>query len=182
MAIQHVVILHILKCRLYYFGKKSVFLVLFIFQILALMGQTINVETGKFPGVKKMQIQGFRGVTANKTSRSVYHFDNNGNAVKSSHFFKLRCIARYKYIYNDKGLLSEKNGKYKVNNKWRIDTTKFINELDTDDKLTRKTTVFGGWTTDAYYQDFDKNNNPQTIIYPANGIKLVKYNTLNQTT
>ena len=51
-----------------------------------------------------------------------------------------------------------------------------------NNKVARKTTVFGGWTTDAYYQDFDKNNNPQTIIYPANGIKLVKYNTLNQTT
>jgi len=157
---------------------KTFFFILLFFQALTLIGQPIDVETEKYPGVKKIKVQAFRGIYAKKTSRSVYYFDKKGNAVKSSHFYKIKRLADYMYLYNDKGFLLEKNNTYDVNNKRETSTTRFTYEFDTNDRLIRKTTDFGNGKLDVYYQDFD-NNNPQTIIYPAK-IEKREYNSLSR--
>lgn len=130
-----------------------------------------------------MIVQSFSGFDAKKTFRAVYYFDKSGNAIKSSHFYRIRRYASYRYLYNNKGRLLEKSKTYDINNKNKkkeINTTRFTYEFDPIGRLIHKTTDSEGQKSEEYYQDFD-NNNPQTIIYPSNGIKYVrKYNSLNQ--
>jgi len=159
---------------------KIIIFTLIFFQPLTLMGQRLDVETEKFPGVKKMTVRFYGSRYFKKSSRIVYYFDSNGNAIKSSDFDGIKCVARHLYLYNEKGLLSEEIQTYDVDDKKATHTTKWMYEFDTNDRLIRKAIVFGNgkWEADIYYQDFDENNNPQTVI--SDNRTTIEYNSLGK--
>lgn len=136
-------------------------------------GQSIDIETEKFMGIKKLIVKSFNGCCAQKGFRAIYYFDNNGRTIKSSNYFKRQLLASYEYRYNDKGFLIEKNQTFDINNKNRKDTTKFDYTLDANGRVITKAINFGKWTAKDMYSDFDTLNYAQTVIHTFDNNKGV---------
>ena len=142
---------------------KETLFVIFLVLTLTTKAQSIDVATERFPTVKKLIIKSFNGCVK-KGYRTVYLFDDKGQAIESSSYLKRKLLAKYKYVYNDKGLLTEKIQTYSINDKKRTDTTRFIYEFDLNARLLSKSKYFGIWTSTETYQDFDANGFPTTVI------------------
>jgi hypothetical protein len=143
---------------------KTLILITLLLLTLTSTGQSIDVEKEKFPGIQKLTVKSFNGCCSMNGYRVVYYFDNIGNVIRSLNYFKKKHLANFEYRYNDKGLLMEKIQTYDIDNKSRIDTIRFTYEFDTSDRITLKTEHFGKWKHTESYQDFDANNNPQTVL------------------
>jgi hypothetical protein len=94
---------------------------LFFLKSILLFGQSINVETQKFPKTAKLVVKSYNVCCVKKGFRAEYYFDKNGKPISSDHFFKKELRATYKYNYNNKGLLIEKIQTFDINNKNRKD-------------------------------------------------------------
>lgn len=125
--------------------------------------QSIDVETEKFPDIKKLVVKSFNDCVK-KGYRAVYLFDSNGQAIESSNYFKKKLLAQYKYRYNEKGLLIEKIQTFDINNKNKVDTTKFIYEFDEQERVISKSKFFGQWVVLEIFQNFNDKGFPTTII------------------
>jgi len=161
---------------------------LFFISLLLLLttvsfGQSIDVETEKFPGTKKLVVKSYNGCCAQNGYKAVYLFDSIGRAIKSYNYFKRRLLATYEYHYNEKGFLAEKIMVYDINNKSRKDTTKFVYTFDLKDRVVTKTKYFGNWSSIEAYSDFDTLNNPTTVRHTFDkntSIEKRVYNSLGQ--
>ncbi len=131
---------------------------------LTIKSQSIDVEMEIFPGTKKLEVKSFNGCCSKKGYRAVYLIDNKGQAIELSNYFKRKLLAKFKYVYNEKGLLTEKIQTYSINDKKRNDTTRFIYEFDDQERVTSKSEYFGIWVSREKYKDFDKNGFPMTVI------------------
>lgn len=164
-------------------GHHLIFISLFLLLTSGSFGQSIDVETEKFLGTKKLIVNSFNGCCAQKGYKAIYYFDSSGRTIKSSNYFERKLLASYEYRYNDKGLLTEKITLYDINNKSLKDTTYFTYIFDQKDRLTTKTEHFGNWTAIETYTDFDALNNPTTIIHSFNNNTFVEkrqYNSFGQ--
>jgi hypothetical protein len=162
----------------YYF-----FIIILLLLTTVSFGQSIDLESEKFPGTKKLIVESFNGCCAQKGYKAIYYFDSSGRTIKSSNYFKRKLLASYEYRYNDKGLLTEKITLYDIKSKSRKDTTKFTYTFDQKDRVITKTKHFGTWTALESYTDFDALNNPTTIIHSFNNTTFVEkrqYNSLGQ--
>ncbi len=156
---------------------------LFLLSTSVSFGQSIDVETEKFPGTKKLIVKSFNGCCAQNGFKAIYYFDSSGRTIKSSNFFKRQLRASYEYRYNENGLLTEKIMVYDINNKSRKDTTKFVYAFDHKDRVITKTKHFGNWSSIETYSDFDTLNNPTTVRHAFNkntSIEKREYNSLGQ--
>lgn len=142
---------------------KILFSILILFLTLTTKSQSIDVETEKFPDIKKLVVKSFNGCVK-KGYRAVYLFDSNGQAIESSNYFKKKLLAQYKYRYNEKGLLIEKIQTFDINNKNKVDTTKFIYEFDEQERVISKSKIFGKWVVLEIFQNFNDKGFPTTII------------------
>lgn len=164
---------------------KRFILILLCLWTIALMGQNfIDVEKVKFLGVKKLTVQSFNEIYEKKEHRDVYYFDNNGNTLKSSKFVGEKHIESFKYHYDEKGFLVEKTQTYHWNRKYKNEITQYSYTLDSIGRIISRTKYDekSSWTT--FYQDFDNNNNPQTIIggfEEGSAITKKKYDSFNRT-
>ena len=164
-------------------GHYLHFITLLLLMTSVSFGQSIDVETEKFPETKKLIVKSFNGCCAQKGFRAIYYFDSSGRTIKSSHYFKRQLRASYEYRYNEKGLLIEKIMVYDINNKSRKDTTKFAYTFDQIDRVTTKTELFGKWSAIETYSDFDGLNNPITVRHTFDNNTFVEkkqYNSLGQ--
>jgi hypothetical protein len=164
-------------------GHYLLFITLLLLLTSGSFGQSIDVETEKYPGTKKLIIKSFNGCCAQKGYKAIYYFDSSGRTIKSSNHFKRKLLASYEYRYNDKGLLTEKISLYDINNKSRKDTTKFTYTFDQKDRVTTKTEHFGKWTAIEIYKDFDVLNKPTIIIHSFNNntfVEKIQYNSHGQ--
>lgn len=160
---------------------------LFIFLLLLLksvsFGQSIDVETEKFQGTKKLIVKSFNVCSTQKGFRAIYYFDSKGQTIKSFHYFKRQLRASYVYQYNEKGLLIEKIKVYDIKNKSRKDTTKFVYTFDQKDRVITKTEYFGNWSSMVTYSEFNTLNNPTILIHKFgnnSSIEKIEYNSLGQ--
>lgn len=144
-----------------------IFIMLFTSTLIT-VGQSIDVESEKFKGIEKLTVKSFNGCCSTKGYRAVYYFDREGNAIKSMNYFKRKHLASYVYKYDNNGLLFEKIQIYDINNKDRIDTTRYEYSFDSNGRMISKSKYFGKWSVDLKYKDFDSNNNPQTVIRTFN--------------
>lgn len=142
--------------------NRILFSILIIFLTLTAKSQSIDVETEKFPDIKKLEVKSFNGCVK-KGYRAVYLFDNKGQAIESSNYFKKKLLAKYKYRYNEKGLLIEKIQIFDINNKNKVDTTKFIYEFDEQERVISKSEFFGQWVELEIFQNFNDKGLPTTI-------------------
>ncbi|HKR04951.1 MAG TPA: hypothetical protein VJY62_09965 [Bacteroidia bacterium] len=164
------------------------FLPIFFLLTLTASGQSIDVETEHIKSARQVEVRAFNGCCAKKGYRAVYTFDKDGRAIECANFFKRKLLAKFKYVYNDAGLLTEEIQVYSSNNKNRIDTTHYRYDIDAKGKVLSKTTVHSSrqfWRTDNY-KDFDNNGFPKTIIsenYSHEQTTLLKsYDTLGNIT
>jgi hypothetical protein len=130
-------------------------------------GQSIDIESEKYPGTKKLIVKSYNGCCAKKGFKAIYYFDNNGRTIKSSNFFKRQLRASYEYLYNDNGLLSKEILVYDINNKSRKDTTKYFYEVDTTGKVLSKQMTFGlgnRFSYTDYFKEFNELGLPKTVI------------------
>lgn len=135
---------------------------------LITLGQSIDVESEKFKGIEKLTVKSFNGCCSKKGYRAIYNFDKEGNAIKSMNYYKRKHLASYVYKYGDSGLLIEKIQTYDINNKERVDTTRYDYSYDSNNRVISKTKYFGRWQVDNKYSDFDSNNNAQTVVRTFN--------------
>ncbi len=135
---------------------------------LITLGQSIDVESEKFKGIEKLTVKSFNGCCSKKGYRAIYNFDKEGNAIKSMNYYKRKHLASYVYKYGDSGLLIEKIQTYDINNKERVDTTRYDYSYDSNNRVISKTKYFGRWQVDNKYSDFDSNNNAQTVARTFN--------------
>jgi hypothetical protein len=160
----------------------------FVLAILLFIGntldaQSIDVESERFLGTKKLIIKSYNSCCAQKGFKAVYYFDNQGRATTSFHYFKKQLRASYEYHFNDKDLLIKKIQVFDINNKNRKDTTNYTYQFDQNDRVTEKTIHFGRWSVVEIYSDFDSLNNPQTEIRPNDKPPMItkrQYNALGQ--
>ena len=141
-------------------------LILLILSSIALttLGQSIDINTEKFIGTNELTIKSFNGCCSKKGYKAIYNFDKEGNAVKSSNYYRRKHLASYVYKYSDKGLLIEKVQTFGINNKNRVDTTRYIYEYDSVGRIISETEYFGTWQVKKTFSDFDSNNNAQTVV------------------
>lgn len=146
--------------------KQMRLLVLLITYSLALttFGQSIDVKTEKFKGINKLTVKAFNGCCSNKGYKAIYNFDKEGNAIKSSNYFGRKHLASFVYKYADNGLLIEEVQTYDINNKNRVDTTRYIYNYDSVGRIISEIEYFGPWQNIKTFSDFDSNNNAQTVI------------------
>lgn len=159
------------------------FITLFLQLTSVSFGQSIDLETEKFPETKKLIVKSFNGCCAQKGYRAIYHFDYSGRTIKLSNYFKRKLLASYEYRYNEKGLLTEEITVYDINNKLRKDTTKFVYTFDNKDRVITKTKYFGKWYSIEIYSDFDSLNNPTIVRHKFDNntsIEKRRYNSLGQ--
>ena len=140
-------------------------------------GQSIDVRTAKFPGLKKLTVILY--ASCDSGTRTLYYFDNNGNFVKTASYFKHKRLFSCAYRYNEKGLLSEENETYSINHNNK-DTVRYTYEFDTLGRMISVTEHRFNYTFTEYHQDFDSNNKPKTIrtVFDDNRIvirRLQKY-------
>lgn len=135
---------------------------------LITLGQSIDVESEKFKGIERLTVKSFNGCCSKKGYRAIYYFDNEGNAIKSMNYYKRKHLGSYVYKYGDNGLLIEKIQTYDINNKERVDTTRYDYSYDSNNRVISKTKYFGRWQVDNKYSDFDSNNNAQTVARTFN--------------
>ena len=159
------------------------FKVLFLFLATTSNAQSINVETERFRGIEKLEVQSFNGCCAAKGYRAVYLFDSVGRVIKSYNYFKRRLLAAYDYQYNEQGLLSEKKSVYSRNKKSTKVTTKYSYQFDEKGRVINKTEQLGSGIYITLYTDFDSLNNANTIarIYNENTfLDKKKYDSIGQ--
>ena len=159
--------------------RQTFVLVILLFLTNGSFGQSIAVESEKFPGSKKLIIKSYNGCCVQKGFKSIYYFDDNGRTIKSFNYFKRQLIESYEYRYNDKGLLIEKTMVSDLNNNARTDTTKFVYSLDEKGRVISKTEYFGQWTATEMYSDFDSFNNPQIVTNSFNNISYIEKRQFN---
>lgn len=152
--------------------KLLVLIMLFISTFTA-EGQSIDVESEKIVEIEKLTVKSFNGCCSKKGYRAIYHFDKKGNAVKSMNYYKSKHLASYVYKYGDNGLLVKKIQTYDINNKDRVDTTRYEYSYDSNNRVVSKTESFGRWKVDEKYENFDSNNNAQTVIWTLENSKAI---------
>lgn len=175
------------------FNMKKILFLLLLFPSLTSIGQYLVQHSyaleEKFPGIRTLTVKEERyGYYKNWIHRSVYCFDERGNTIKVSYFAGVKRLASYEFIYNDKGLLTEETQTFHLQNKRKRnrqkETTRFFYEFDTQNRIIRKTTDSSNRDLfSLFYQDFDSNNNPQTIISRfrnSEGKRTIEYNSLNK--
>jgi hypothetical protein len=143
--------------------NRILFSILIILLTLTTKSQSIDVESEKFPGIKKLEVKSYNGCVK-EGYRAVYLFDNKGQATESSNYFKKKLLAKYKYRYYEKGLLIEKIQTFDINNKNKIDTTKFIYEFDEQGRVISKSEFFGQWVVLENFQNFNNKGFPTRVI------------------
>lgn len=144
-----------------------IFIILFTSTLIT-VGQSIDVESEKFREINKLTVKSFNGCCSKKGYRVIYYFDGEGNAIKSMNYFKRKRLASYVYKYDNNGLLVEKIQTYDINNKGRIDTTRYDYSFASKNRMLSKSEYSGKWSVELKYKDFDSNNNPQTVIRTFN--------------
>jgi len=147
---------------------RILILIILFISTLATVGQSIDVENEKIKGIEKLTVKSFNGCCSKKGYRAVYYFDDEGNAIKSMNYYKRKHLATYVYKYGADGLLVEKIQTFDINNKDRIDTTRYDYNYDSINRVISKTEFFGKWCVDQKYEDFDSSNNSQTVIRSFN--------------
>ena len=113
-----------------------VILILFVASIS--FGQSINVETERFFGIKSLTVLSYNGCCAPKGYKAVFQFDSSGRATKSTNYFKRKRLAHYAYRYNEKGLLVDEILVFNTNEKTHKDTTRFVYSYDEKNRITEK--------------------------------------------
>lgn len=131
---------------------------------LTILGQSIDVNTEKFIGTNELTVKSFNGCCSKKGYKAIYNFDKEGNAVKSSNYFRRKHLASYVYKYADNGPLIEKVQTFDINNKNRVDTTRYIYNYDSVGRIISEIENFGTWQVKKTFSDFDSNNNAQTVL------------------
>jgi len=174
---------------------KKFVLILLLFQSMTSMGQFFvyryaNNEDEKFPGVKTLTVDEERyGFKKNWICREIYYFDEKGNTIRSSFFVGKKLHSSYEFIYNDRGLVIKENQTYHIQKKNKLTSESFFYEFDTNDRVIKMATDTTFYTSTLFYQDFDKNNNPQTIITKFEdfkrernhvSIRKIEYNSFNK--
>lgn len=133
------------------------------------LGQSFDVENDRLLGVSILTIESFNGCCSKKGYRAKYYFNDQGQAVKSKNFFRLKKLAEFEYQYDSLGNLTHSIQSYSSNNKDRIDTklTKYV--FDSNKRTIEKTKWSSSqhsWTEE--YEDFNKFDKPtKTISYSS---------------
>lgn len=144
----------------------KLFLQFLLSATLSASGQSIDVGIERIKSTSCVEVKAFNGCCAKEGYRAIYTFDKNGRAIECANFFKKKLLAKFKYVYNDTGLMIEKIQVFDINNKNRIDTTHYKYDMDAKGKVLSKTTILHHkefWWIDNF-KDFDNNGFPKTII------------------
>ena len=147
--------------------NKILLSILTILLTLTAKSQSIDLETERFNGVKRLEVRSFNGCVK-KGYRAVYIFNNKGEAIESSNFFRRKLLSKYEYKYNEKGLLIEKTQVFDINNRNKNITTKFSYEFDEQERMISKSKYFGPWVSVENFQTFNNKGLPTTIIRTFN--------------
>ncbi len=168
--------------------KTLTFIAFFILTIDFCVAQSFDVENDRLQNVLTLTIKSFNGCCSKKGYRAKYHFNENGQAIKSVNYFKLKKLAKYEYLYDSLGNLTHSIQTYSINDKDRIDTNWITYTYDSEKRIIVKT----NWTSTEHlwteeYDDFNALNKPtKTIRYtPSNSdtsIQVVNYNQQGQVT
>lgn len=78
--------------------NKILLSILTILLTLTVKSQYIDLETERFNGVKRLEVRSFNGCVK-KGYRAVYIFNNKGEAIESSNFFRRKLLSKYEYKY-----------------------------------------------------------------------------------
>ena len=150
---------------------------------LTIKGQSIDIETEHIKPAKKVEIKYYNGCVKNGF-RTIYTFNDRGQIIDCKQFFKKELRAKFNYVYNEVGLLTEKIEVYDINNKNRVDSTHYSYETDTKGRMLSKTMLFGNnrfyWK--YYYKDFNEYGFPKMVISEnerkEKNIQQITYDTL----
>ncbi len=168
--------------------KKLTIIALLTLTIDFCLAQSFDVENDRIPDVSTLTIKSFNGCCAKEGYRAKYYFNEKGQAVKSTNYFKLKKLAEYEYLYDNLGNLTHSIQTYSINDKDRIDTNWTTYTYDSEKRIIEKT----DWTSPQHswtekYEDFNELNKPtKTIRYSSSNsdtsIQLVNYNQYGQVT
>lgn len=168
--------------------KKLTIIALLTLTIDFCLAQSFDVENDRLPCVSTLTIKSFNGCCAKKGYRAKYYFNENGQAVKSTNYFKLKKLAEYEYLYDSLGNLTHSIQTYSINDKDRIDTNWTTYTYVSEKRIIEKTdwtSHHHSWTEE--YEDFNELDKPtKTIRYSSSNsdtsTKLVNYNQHGQVT
>ena len=151
--------------------------ILIVCKSISSIGQIIDIETEKFPGIKKLTVKYYNRVNSKAGYRYVYSFDNKGNAQKLSYYHQRRFLGSVFYQYNKTGLLTKEI--YLDYMTERIDTIRYSYYYDSIGRIISKIKYFGKNSLTESYQDFNKNNLAQLIIRTIDNKTTIIWRTFN---
>lgn len=168
--------------------KKLTIIALLTMTMNFCLAQSFDVKNDRLPDVSTLTIKSFNECCAKNGYRAKYYFNENGQAVKSINYFKLKKLAEFEYLYDSLGNLTHSIQTYSINGKDRIDTNWTRYTYDSEKRIIRKT----DWTSTGHscteeYEDFNELDKPtKTIRYSSlnsdTSIQLVNYNQYGKVT
>lgn len=147
-------------------GLNLLFSTLFCLITCTSFGQSIDVETERFPGIKKLILRRFNGFGYRKSGcKIIYYFDQSGRAIRRSAFVKRRLQSSCECSYNEKGLLTRKIEIDYTDKTPQIDTTKYVYIFDPQGRVEARITHAGNSSRLEGYSEFDTLNKPTTVFH-----------------
>lgn len=123
------------------------------------VAQTFDIENERLLNVSKLTVKSFIGC-AKKGSKTIYYFNDKGQAIKSEYYFKRQKRSVRKYLYDEHNNLTHNIEIYSINDKNRIDTTFIKYQYDIEGRVIIKSGIRGknNYTSDYYsnFNDFDE--------------------------
>ena len=166
--------------------KKLTIIALLTLTINLCLAQSFDVENDRLPGVSTLTIKSFNGCCTKKGYRAKYYFNDQGQAINSKNFFRLKKLSEFEYRYDSLGNLTHKIQTYSINDKDRVDTNSTQYVYDSDKRIIKKTE----WTSSEHswteeYKDFNNFDKPtKTIFYSSSNndtsVQVVKYNQIGR--
>ena len=144
-------------------------------------GQSFDVENDRIKDISVLTIKVFNGCCSKKGYKAKYYFNEKGQAIKSTKFFRLKKLAEYEYQYDSLGNLTHEIQTFDINNKNRIDTNLITYSFDSQNRIIKKVIKINSelfWT--KTYSKFNEFNKPKLILSYSHkndtSKKLIEYN------
>ncbi len=151
------------------------------------VAQSFDVENERLLNVSKLTVKSFNGC-AKKGFKSIYYFNDKGQAIKSEYYFKRQKRSVRNYLYDEHNNLTHNIEIYSINDKNRIDTNFIKYQYDNKGRVIIKTEILGknDYASDYYsnFNDFDEPRKIETIYRSGKDtlIQILSYDTLGRIT
>lgn len=150
------------------------YIVLGLFYCVESEAQAAFEQQIRLPGVQRLEIK-----SASNGYRQVYLFNDLGQPIQSSFYYKRKLLSKFSSTFNEKGMLSEYIQVFDAKKSRKAENVMFEYQFDDNGFMISKSEYWGKWVAQEYYSDYNEKGLPGIMIKVFNGSEWkhqLKYN------